>query len=245
MKAVIAIKALGPIDAKSIRRDPLLRWMMFFPIFIALLVRWGVPALTLWMEHRFLFDLKQYYALLMSFVLLLVPMMFGVVIGFLLLDQRDDKTLAALQVTPLTLNGYLVYRLALPVLLSVLMTLFVFLVTGLVKIGPIPLLIAALAASPLAPIFALFYASFACNKVQGFALMKASGIFIYPPLIAYFISSRWEWAFGLFPTYWPAKIFWVLEAGAAGAWFYLLLGLVFHAFVLAALLHRFNRVMHQ
>jgi len=245
MKAINALKALGPIDAKSVRRDPLLRWMILYPILIVLLVRWGVPTLAEWLEHRFLFDLVQYYALLVSFVLLLVPLMFGIVIGFLLLDQRDDDTLTALQVTPLTLNDYLAYRLTAPILLSVIMTMVVILLTGLVEIGYVPLLIAALGAAPLAPIFALFYASFASNKVQGFALMKASGIFVYPPLIAFFLSSGWQWAFGIFPTYWPAKIFWVLTAGDTRAWLYLLIGLVFQFCVLSVLLHRFNRVMHQ
>jgi fluoroquinolone transport system permease protein len=36
----------------------------------------------------------------MSFVLLMTPMLAGIVVGFLLLDQRDDQTLTALQVTP-------------------------------------------------------------------------------------------------------------------------------------------------
>ncbi len=245
MKAIDALKALGPIDAKSVHRDPLLRWMIFYPILLTLVVRWGVPALAVWLKHRFLFDLVQYYPLLMSFVLLLVPLLFGVVIGFLLLDQRDDDTLTALQVTPLTLNGYLAYRLTVPILLSVVMTMIVFPITGLAKIGYIPLLIASVATAPLAPIFALFYASFARNKVQGFALMKNSGVLIYPPLFAYFVSSGWQWSFGIFPTYWPAKLFWVLEAGDTGAWFYLLTGLVFQFCVISALLHRFNRVMHQ
>jgi fluoroquinolone transport system permease protein len=46
----------------------------------------------------------------MSFLVVVMPALVGMVIGFLLLDQRDDQTLAALQVTPLTLNGYLIYR---------------------------------------------------------------------------------------------------------------------------------------
>ncbi len=245
MKAIHAIKALGPIDIKSVRRDPLLRWMIFYPILIALLIRWGVPALTLWLEQRFLFDLVQYYDLLMSFVLLTVPMMFGVVIGFLLLDQRDDDTLTALQVTPLTLNGYLIYRLAFPILLSIIMNMFIFLISGLVTIRLISLLVAALAAAPLAPIFALSFASFANNKVQGFALMKASGIVIYPPLITYFLSSRWEYVFGIFPTYWPVKLFWALIGNNTGVWIYFFIGLAFQVFVISFLVHRFNRVMHR
>ena len=45
MTIVEVAKALGPIDAKSVRRDPLLRWLVFYPGVIAAIVRWGVPIL--------------------------------------------------------------------------------------------------------------------------------------------------------------------------------------------------------
>ncbi|MCH7760903.1 hypothetical protein IIA15_05805 [candidate division TA06 bacterium] len=245
MRTTYVLKALGSIDAKSVRRDSLLRWMGLIPILIALLLRWGVPSLAVWLSRQFQFDLVPYYPLLMSFVLLAVPMMYGSVIGFLLLDQRDDHTLTALQVTPLTLNGYLAYRITIPMLLSVVMSVIIFPVAGLVEIRFLPLLIAALAASLLAPGYALLLAAFAKNKVQGFALMKAAGILGWPPVMAYFVQSGWQLAFGIVPTYWPAKLFWVLEAGEANAWVYLLVGVVYQSLLVAILLRRFNRVMLQ
>ncbi len=244
MRAIDVLKALGPIDARSVRRDALLRWIVMYPLALALLVRWGAPALALWLAVQFQFDLTIYWALFMSFVLLMVPIFTGIVIGFLLLDQRDDDTLTALQVTPLTLNGYLVYRITVPILLTVAMIMVLIPLAGLVEMGLIPLFFAALEVAPLAPIFALFFATFAKNKVQGFALMKGAGILMYPPMIAYFISSGWQWAFGLFPTYWPVKLFWMLEAGERGAWLCFLIGLAYQFCLLTALLRRFNRVMH-
>ncbi len=117
MNAVGVVRALGAIDAKSVRRDPLLRWLALGPVSLALLVRWGTPYVAGRLQGQLGFDLVPYYPLIVSFVLLLVPMMCGIVIGFLLLDQRDDRTITALQVTPLTLNGYLVYRAAAPFVL--------------------------------------------------------------------------------------------------------------------------------
>ncbi len=244
MRAIDVLKALGPIDVRSIRRDALLRWIVMYPIALALLVRLGVPALALWLAIQFQFDLTPYWTLLLSFVLLLVPVITGAVIGFLLLDQRDDDTLTALQVTPLTLNGYLVYRITIPILLTMAMIMVVIPLAGLVEMGLFPLFLTALDVAPLAPIFALFLAAFAKNKVQGFALMKGLGILMWPPLIAYFVSSGWQWAFGLFPTYWPVKLFWMLEAGERGAWLCLLIGLAYQFCLLTALVRRFNRVMH-
>jgi fluoroquinolone transport system permease protein len=183
-------------------------------------------------------------------LLLLVPNLVGFVTGFLLLDQRDDRTLYALQVTPLSLNGYLVYRLAMPVLLSFLLTLIVLPVSGLVPFNWPLLLIAAISAAPMAPIFALTLAAVSQNKVQGFALMKMSGIVLLPPLAAYFIEADWQLLLGLVPTYWPAKTLWVgLEwvngSGSGSLWLYFLIGLVYQLFFLLLLARRFNKIMHR
>ena len=155
MKTLRVFQALGPIDAKNISRDPLLRWLVFYPLLLTGLIRWGVPLLAVRVMAQFQFDLTPYYPLLMSFVLLMTPMPAGMVIGFLLLDQRDDQTLTALQVTPLTLNGYLVYRISLPIILSLMITLIIFPLAGLVEIGFGSLFLAALSAAPLAPFYAL------------------------------------------------------------------------------------------
>ena len=245
MNMIRALRALGPIDLRSVRRDALLRWIGLYPLLIALMSRWGVPALAAQLADQYELDLIPYYGLLMSFMLELMPLLSGMVVGFLLLDQRDDQTLTALQVTPLTLNGYLVYRISAPILLSVLTTLMVFPIMGLVAISPIALVWLALGAAPLAPIYALFLASFAENKVQGFALVKAAGVVMIPPAVAYFIHSNWQLAFGLIPTYWPAKAFWSLQAGDANYWLYLLAGLVYQSVLLALLLRRFNQVMRR
>ena len=179
----------------------------------------------------------------MSFVVELMPILAGMVVGFLLLDQKDDGTLAALRVTPLTLGGYLAYRIAMPMLVSVPMTLAVFPIAGLVRVGVGPLLLMALGAAPLAPLFALVLATFAGNKVEGFALTKASGVVLFPPVLAYFVPEPWQWAFGIIPTYWPVKASWVWwDRGWASAAL-LATGVVYQAFLLRLLLRRFRRVM--
>jgi fluoroquinolone transport system permease protein len=233
-------RALGPVDAKSIRRDPLLRWLIFYPLFLAVVIRWGMPILGVHLRTRFDFDLQPYYPLLMSFVMLMTPMLAGVVIGFLLLDQRDDQTLTALQVTPLTLSGYFAYRIAVPTALSFAITVAVFPITRLVELSPFTLTASAAGASLLAPLYALFLGTFANNKVQGFALTKALGILLVPPLVAYFVRSPWQLLFGLDPLYWPAKFLWSVSTGNP-ALMYLLAGIAFHLLLLRLLMRRMMR----
>ena len=239
------IRALGPIDVKSVRRDSMLRWLVGMPIALALLTRWGVPIVTSWLADRYAFDLRPYYPLVMSLLLLMVPMLVGCVVGFLLLDQRDDRTLTALQVTPLTIGGYLLYRTAVPMVLSVAMMMVSIALADLVTMRVIPALLAALQAAPLAPLYALFVGAFAANKVQGFALMKATGVLAWAPLLAYFVTSGWQVAFGIDPLYWPVKVFWMLEAGEPSTWVYYLVGLAYQSALVMLLLRRFKTVVYR
>jgi fluoroquinolone transport system permease protein len=246
MNMVQVWRALGPIDLHNVRRDPLLRWLVVLPLAAALAARWFLPSLLAQVETFMQIPLLPYYPPFMAYALLLLgPMLAGVVVGFLLLDQRDDRTLFALQVTPLSLNNYLAYRLALPVLIGLLLSLVVLPLSGLVQLNLLHLLAVALAAAPLAPLFALFLAAFATNKVQGFAIQKGLGVVMLPPVIAYFVPAPWHWLFGLAPTYWPAQVLWQAQSGSGQLWLYLGLGLLAQGFLLWLLLRRFNRLLRQ
>jgi fluoroquinolone transport system permease protein len=246
MNAFKAVRALGPIDVQNIRRDSLLRWMVAFPLLMALMTRWLLPLMLRRAGELVGIDLFPFYPPLMGYALLLVtPALVGMIVGFLLLDQRDDHTLKALQVTPLSLPNYLAYRLTMPMAVSLLMTLVSFPLAGFNNLDLAGLLAAAMSAAPFAPIMALLLASFAENKVQGFALTKTTGVFFIAPVIAYFIGSSWQWLFGIVPHYWPARVYWAMAAGDSSAWLYLVIGLGYQGLLLMLLLRRFNIVAHR
>ncbi|MFP3854078.1 MAG: hypothetical protein ACLFWD_07270 [Anaerolineales bacterium] len=246
MKAWSAIRSLGPIDLRSVRRDSLLSWMVFMPLFLGVFIRLAVPPLRNRLLELLGFDLAPYYPVIISyFLIMLTPMVFGMLIGFLLLDERDDDTLQALQVTPLTMSAYLAYRLAVPMLLSVAMIFVIFPLAGLVRMAAGPLLLVAVVAAPIAPLIALFLASFAENKVEGFALVKAVGGVLVLPVVAYFLPGNWELLFGVMPTYWAIKVFWLLDAGRTGVWIFALTGLIYQAVLVSLLRRRFQKVLHR
>jgi fluoroquinolone transport system permease protein len=246
MKALRTLQALGPIDFQNIRRDPLLKWLILIPVGMALMARTILPALLLKASALVDFDLLPYYPPLMAYTLqILTPMLTGMVIGFLLLDERDDHTLSALQVTPLALNGYLAYRLISPSLASLLVSLAILPVSGLASLSLLELAGVALSAAPLAPLYTLFIAATASNKVQGFAISKISGILLMPTLIAYLIPAGWRIVFGLSPTYWPGMLLWGLLDGNPAAWINLPLSLVYQGLLLWLLLRRYNHVLRR
>jgi len=246
MSIIQTLRALGPIDARGVRRDGLLSWMIVIPMIGALVLRWGLPPLTARLIERYAFDLTLYYpALLAYFFVVMTPVIFGTVIGFLLLDEKDDQTLIALQVTPLSLSRYLAYRIAIPVVLTSVMILVIFPLSGLSALPLTHILIIGIVAAPLAPLFALYLAAFAQNKVQGFALIKLSGIVLLLPTFAFFIQSPWELAFGLLPTYWLMKVYWLLESGQSDVWMYVLVASIYQSVGIGALVRRFDAVMHR
>jgi fluoroquinolone transport system permease protein len=245
MNMIRTFRTLGPLDAKNIRRDSMLVWMPLIPLIPALLVRWGVPRLTPWLMTEFGVALEPYYALLMSGFVLLVPSFAGFITGFLLLDERDDRTLMALLVTPLPVTNYLLYRIAAASVLGVLMTMVIIPLAGLTPIPLLRLFAIALLSSLIAPITALFMGSFAENKVAGFALVKFAGGLQMIPLAAYFITPPWETLAGFMPSYWPLKVFWLAVQGSPAFWLYLGAGFLANLALLWLLLRRFETVMRR
>jgi fluoroquinolone transport system permease protein len=246
MRATQIVRALGPVDAMSVRRDSMLRWLVAVPLVVALAARLVLPAVLTRLGEALKIDLLASYPAIASAALLLIsPIMIGMIVGFLLLDQRDDHTLTALQVTPLPMTAYLAYRLAGPMLVSLALTPIAMVLAGLGDAGVVGLLVGPVVAAPLAPLTALSLASFAENKVQGFALTKGASLLLIAPLAAYFIRSDWQLAFGVLPTYWPARFFWGFQAGEPNYWLYFLGGLAYQLLLLGILLRRFNRVIHE
>lgn len=247
MNAFKALQSLGPIDVLNVRRDPMLRWIPLLPLVLALLIRNFFPALIERVEGALHLSPTGYWGDLMSYLLLtLVPCLIGMVVGFLLLDQRDDRTLRALQVTPLPLNHYLAYRLLAPLLASLLLIPPAYVLSGLGRLTLPALILCSISAAPAAPLFALFLAGFARNKIQGLALQKVSVIFFVLPLPALLFGGRWTLLPGLLsPLYWPARALWAFRNRQADAGWFLLAGLAVDALLLAWLLRRFNRVTHE
>lgn len=237
-----AFRALAATDARNMSRDALLRFLLVYPLLLGGLLRWLLPFATERLAGQV--DLVPHYPLIIAFFgILVTPQLSGLLIGFLLLDERDDRTLTALQVTPLSMNTYAAYRLALPVLVSIASTYFVVWMMNVVDVSYAKLLPIALLASLEGPIFGLMLVALAKNKVQGIALMKGLGIFSVAPMAAWFVAEPWQYLLGMVFTYWPAKAYWQMIDGEPMG-LSLSVGLLLHLAILALLLRRFNRVMY-
>lgn len=200
-------------DLRLVFRDTFLQFLVMYPLVLGLITRFLVPFVT---ERFTRIDLVQYHVLIGSIVITLqVVVLAGTVLGLMVLDEKDHGTLTALQVTPLPLGHYMAYRAGLPMAFSFLVSLLIVILLN--SFLPQPpwggmALVAILGFMPL-PVYVFFISALAQNKVQGLALTKALGPFMILPVIAYFVPEPWQWLFGLAPTFWPAKAYWLLMDG--------------------------------
>jgi fluoroquinolone transport system permease protein len=231
------LRVLAPLDARLLRRNTLLRWLIVLPLVIALLLRWLLPVLLPPLGAALGLDLQPHAPLLTTaIVLTFSPLIYGQVLGFLLLHQRDEGTLLALRVTPLPIWRYTLYRLALPGVLGIVVTPAALILAGASEHSLGQMLLCALAAAAIAPCLALALPALAANKVQGMALLKASGVLLVARLAIPFVPMPTQLLLGVSPTYWPTRFAQTLLAGEAFAWTYALDGWLYSALVIALVL---------
>jgi fluoroquinolone transport system permease protein len=218
MQTIAKLRTLGQIDLRSALADPMLRLMLVLPLVVAAAIRLLLPALLTQVSALAEVELTWIGPLLSGYVVISFgPLLAGCIAGFLLLDQRDDRTWLALRVTPVPLWLLLAYRLVAPLLLGLPITVAAVAVAGGAGLSFGAALLAALAAAPLAPTTALALAVFARNKVEGLALVKAGSLLLVLPLAALFMPSAWQLPLYALPTFVVAQAVWALQAGVA-AW---------------------------
>lgn len=196
-------------DLASLGRDSLFIGLLLTPLIILAMMRFVLPALAEVLMARAGFDLVPWYPLITAFVVLLnIPILFGTLFGFMMLDERDGGTLMALRASPVGLGRLLLYRSLLGIGLSVATSLGLLATGGLFAMPPLPdSLLACLAAAMMVPLTVLVLVGFAAGKMEGIALIKGVGVLMLGPLAAVFVDRGWQPVFWPLPTYWPADAF--------------------------------------
>jgi fluoroquinolone transport system permease protein len=238
-----ALRAFGRNDLAGIRRDSMLRVLVFAPLVYAAMVRFALPPLTTLLDERYGFDLVPYHPLILSLLLMLGPAaILGALAGLMLLDEKDTGTLHALRVTPVPLAVFAAYRIATLVVVCALFVVLMMALSGYVPAERLPgVALAGLCSGLTAALLAVLMALAASNKVEGLAVVRAVGMFVFGlPILPWFVPDGWELLFGILPSYWPARIFWVVAEGGT-VWPWLLAGLAVNGLALALLTRAFAR----
>ncbi len=249
MSLTQSLSALGRNDTKMITRDSFLLTMTAYLTFVMVVLRFLLPWLSdrLATADNIAFALPDYYPLLVAYMAVFNgAMLGGMVAGFLLLEERESGTSRALLVTPLPVPTYLLYKALLPTAFGFFMVMVQLLI--LRPLAPLAVWqIAAIAVGSAftAPIVALFFASVAGNRVQGFALMKITGITGFIIVGAWFVDTPLQYLFGLFPPYWVSKSYWLVLEGAPWWPLALLIGIVAQIALIAFFMRYYRTVIYR
>ncbi len=193
------IKRIILDEIKRIFRDKMYIFFLVYPLLMILLSLWLLPYLN--------DNAGALAANIVSLVfILLTPFVFGALSAFSLLDDRDDQVFASLKITPLRLSTYITIKLAISYLFALVATLATLFINNYVEISILDKFLIAILAAITAPLVTLLINAFSRNKVEGFVIMKATGILILAPIASIFITDWTELFLGVIPLFWPARI---------------------------------------
>lgn len=188
-------------EMKKWFRDPLMKFMMFYPILFGIIGRYILP----WIADASGFTIEHYADLIIVILTLMTPHIYGALIGFSILDDRDDHILTSIKVTPLGVHQFLSFRLITVFVLSFVATTYVMWFSDIGNISMVQILAISFLASLAAPMTGLFINALSSNKIEGFAVMKGTGTILIIPVIALFFLDKKELFFSIAPGFWPAK----------------------------------------
>ena len=226
-------------EFKQATRD---RMYVFFIFFEVVLI--STSSLLLPYLERSVSQTVSTLALIV--LLLMTGIIFGAISGFSMLDDQDDGVLFSLKITPISMNTYIILKLFIAFIFSFIGTFALFLIMDLISFEFLLVnMMTILLASLQAPFIALVMSSFAQNKVEGFVIMKLTGLTLIGPIVSLFIFDYKEFFLSIFPGFWPARLLLMqttsLSFTFTSSEIYFVLGLCVNLLIMYALFKVFQK----
>ena len=237
-----AIRAILLVDGLRLLRDRFLLGSITYIIGISVAMRWIIPFATDQLSARLGFDLAPYHGLIMSHIVVQLAALVGAMAGgFLILESKENRVIAAFRVTPVSLGSYVTIIGVVLVAATVLIAVVEGLIVGIGTPPLVPLVLTALAGAPASLIFTLVVGTFATTKTEAFAYLKFIGLAPLLPTASFFLAEPWQYTMAVYPPYWASKAYWVALDGGASWPILAVGGLVLSAIFVIALTRVFMR----
>ncbi len=174
------------------------------PIFMGVAFCIGIPILESYLCDWFHQEgiLTPYYRFFDLLLLMMTPLLVSFAGVMVMLEEIDNTTAKYLCVTPLGPKGYLLSRLGIPTLISVLYDGILIMLCGISDMDIITKIIVIIQSGIISIVVSIMVVGFAKNKVEGMALMKLSGLLIAAVLLPFFVDSYMVFLAGVFPSFW-------------------------------------------
>lgn len=187
-------------EIKNITRDKMYIFLALYPVVMTIIAYFLIPYLKETSTELSANIVVLVFILLNGFI-------FGAITAFTLLDDADDQVLLSLKITPISVRQYVLLKLVISYVFGVTATLMLLIVTNFYETSNILDMTYIIILAPLqGPIFALLINALSSNKVEGFVMMKLSGIILLIPIAALFLTKWTELLLGFIPGFWTARI---------------------------------------
>ncbi len=191
---------------KQLVREPMMLLLFCLPMFMFIVYKAIIVFLIPYLNKHLSFNLADYYLYILSFALIMTPAMLGIVIGFMMIDERDGKIAELMTVTPLGRSGYLYNRLSFAFIATVVYTFMGYFTVNIYKLPLLVVFLLSILLGILSIILGMIIFTVATDKVKG--LTYAKGInFMLLFCLSDLLNERWLTNFSMFfPTYWITEI---------------------------------------
>jgi len=229
------------LDRKQLLRDPIFFMAILLPLLLMLLIAKGLP----WFESVAPFSITPHIPYLLSIFLLLTPITVGMMVGLMMLEERDESLVTYFAITPLGKGRYVAFRIGFPLLINFVLSIVLVIVFHDAALMRGEVFLHLITSSLETPLMALAILAFAANRLEGLAVAKMLNFVLLPPIILYFLADKWR-IFGLIvPTYWVSEGILALSADSVVKfWGFWLGGTAYHILLIWLLFSRFNRLFH-
>ncbi len=194
-------KTILKAELKNIVRD---RMYLFFAVYPLIFGAIGY-FLVEWIQDKY--PTSIWDAITAMMLIIVTGYVFGALIAFTLLDDKDDQVLMSLKITPISVKQYVLVKILVGMVFGFIATMILLLATNFLPNSNFLIIIAvALLGAIQVPSVALIVNSFSDNKVEGFVIMKLSGMVILFPVIGFLVTGWVQYFLGVAPGYWAGRI---------------------------------------
>ena len=179
-------------------------------------------------------------------LLLLAAMGFGMVVGFLLVEEADSGVRDALAVTPVPTAALLLYRCVLAFVGTLVAGVFGVALSGVVSLPAAAWAALLILTALLAPTVALAVPAIARNKVEALVLFRALGAVLMAPLFTFILGDVWyRYAFLISPAGFVVEAYRAFLTGGGAAYLWIATGALYAVALLAIAIARFRRIVYR
>lgn len=210
-------------EFKTLVKDPINLFLLVYPFLILSISGFLIPAITNKIDNSN--NVAVTLMIMLAVSLSVGSFITGGLLGFSLIENKDENTILNISVTPISIKGYTIFKIIYTYIFAMIGNIII--IGGLKVIASqqyvielngqvinlldnilwLQVITFSIVSSLLVPTVALIISSFSKNKIEGFAFIKGGAIVIMIPVLSLLstFSDTKQYILGIVPNFWAVK----------------------------------------